>query len=215
LLSAPTFARQDGRVAAPSQDQDAAEPKLPVIDENACPFEGCSFREWTVTKDSTLYSIWRDSRIETGTLKRGDKVTGLTGVHVTRKPDRILVQQPIPELAAKPGDVILRYMYVGEGFANIWAKGNWHKEYDCSFVVERDGSGCAKGCAAVVTENGVKEWWVQVRTSSGKTGWVLAKDNFDGMDILGTVLPTTGGRVWIQLAHRPKPTGLTTAVLTR
>jgi hypothetical protein len=85
-----------------------------------------------------LYSTWQDSRTETGKLKRGDKVTGLTGVHVTRKPDRILVRQPIPELAAKPGDVILRYMYVGEGFANIWANGNWHKEYDCSFIGERN-----------------------------------------------------------------------------
>jgi hypothetical protein len=188
LLATLAFAQQDGAAAAAGQSQDGAEPKLPVIDENACPFEGCTFRQWTVTKDSTLYSTWQDSRTETGKLKRGEKVTGRTGVHVTRKPDRILVRQPIPDLAAKPGDVILRYMYVGEGFANIWANGNWHKEYDCSFITERNGTGCAKGCAAVVTEDGVKEWWVQVRMSDGKTGWVLAQDNFDGMDILGTIL---------------------------
>jgi hypothetical protein len=42
----------------------------------------------------------------------------------------------------------------------------------------------------------------QVRTSNGITGWVLAQDNFDGMDILGTTFPTTGGRVLNQLALR-------------
>jgi hypothetical protein len=138
--------------------------------------------------------------METGKLKRGDKATGITGVHVTRKPDRILVRQPIPDLAAKPGDVILRYMYVGEGFANIWVSGHWHKEYDCSFVTERNGSGCAKGCAAVVTEDGVKEWWVQVKVSNGETGWVLTEDNFDGMDMLGSTFPTSGVQARNQLA---------------
>src|SRR5579864_4051618 len=87
LLFATIFsARQNGPAAAPT---DGTEPKLPVIDENACPFEGCTFREWTVMKDSTLYSTWQDTRTETGKLKARDKVTGLTGVHITRKPDRI------------------------------------------------------------------------------------------------------------------------------
>jgi len=216
LFATLTFAQQDGAAGAAGQSQDGAEPTLPVIDNNACPFEGCTFREWTVTTDSTLYSTWQDSRTETGKLKPGDKVTGLTGVHVTRKPDRILVRQPIADLAAKPGDVILRYMYVGEGFANIWANGTWHKEYDCSFIAERNGSGCAKGCAAVVTEDGVKEWWVQVRTSSGKTGWALAHDNFAGMDILGTTFPITSGRALNQLAlRRPTPATLSSAVEAR
>jgi hypothetical protein len=202
LLSALVFAQQNGTATATSQDRDSAKPKLPVIDENACPFEGCAFREWTVTKDSTLYSTWQDSRTETGKLKRGDKVTGITGVHVTRKPDRILVRQSIPDLAAKPGDVILRYMYVGEGFANIWVSGHWHKEYDCSFVTERNGSGCSKGCAAVVTEDGVKEWWVHVKVSNGETGWVLTEDNFDGMDMMGTAFSVSRARNQLAL-HGP------------
>jgi hypothetical protein len=199
LFATLAFARQNGP-AAPTNG--GGEPKLPVIDENACPFEGCTFREWTVTKDSTLYSAWQDGRTETGTLKPGDKVTGLTGVHLTRKPDRILVRQPIPDLAVRPGDIILRYMYVGEGFANIWAKGNWHKEYDCSFIIEQNGSGCANECAAVVTETGVKEWWVQVKTGNGKTGWVLVQDNFDGMDILGAIFRRGTGQLALRRAPR-------------
>jgi len=34
------------------------------------------------------------------------------------------------------------------------------------------------------TSSGVKEWWVKVTTGDGKTGWVLAGDNFDGTDSL-------------------------------
>lgn len=34
-----------------------------------------------------------------------------------------------------------------------------------------------------ITKNGVKEWWVQVKTSSGLTGWICAGK-------------LTGGRSW-------------------
>jgi hypothetical protein len=34
-------------------------------------------------------------------------------------------------------------------------------------------------------EDGVKEWWVKVRTTSGHEGWTKADGNFDGMDSLG------------------------------
>jgi hypothetical protein len=167
-----------------AQQAPTAEPLLPVIDSNACPFEGCTFRAWKVTKESTLYSSWKSKRTEIGKLHPGQDVTGLTGVHITYKPDRILVKQPLPDLGLRPGDVILRYMYVGEGFANVWFKGEWHREFDCSFITEKNGQGCLKDCAAMVTEEGKKEWWVKIKTASGKIGWVLVDNNFDGMDIL-------------------------------
>ncbi|SRR5258708_22921490 len=167
--------------------RDSEEPKLPVIDENACPFEGCTFGAWTVTKESSLYSTWQEGRTQTGKLEAGAKVTGVTGVHITRKPDRILVKKAIADLSVVPGDVILRYMSIGEGFANIWTRGAWHKEYDCTFVSERSGGGCLRDCAAVVVEDGVKEWWVHVKTGDGKIGWVLDADNFAGIDSLARV----------------------------
>jgi hypothetical protein len=178
LVAALAWAQQR---PAPS----ASEPTLPVIDYNACPFEGCTFRKWKVTKESTLYSSWREGRTEIARVKPGDDVLGLTGVHITRRPDQILVKASIPSLDLKPGDVILRYMYVGEGFANIWYNGAWHKESDCSFVTEKSGDGCSRDCSAVVTEDGVKEWWVKIKTADGKVGWVLVDGNFDGMDLLG------------------------------
>jgi hypothetical protein len=169
----------------PADVSTPAEPALPVIDYKACPFEGCTFRKWVVTKDVELYSTWRKGRKPVAALKSGQVVTGLTGVHITFEPDRVQVLQPLPELRLQAGDTILRYMYRGEGFADIWVKGQWRREYDCTFIAERDNAGCLRDCAAKVIADGRKDWWVRVKTSEGLIGWAKAEDQFDCMDSLG------------------------------
>ena len=183
LLAALAFGQQPA--SNPSAGAPSAEPSVPVIDYNACPFEGCTFGKWKVIKAAQVYTSWESGRTALLTLKPGDEVTGLTGVHVTRRPDRILVKQAIPNLGLKPGDIVLRYMNLGEGFANLWFNGAWHKGEDASFVTEKDGEGCVRDCPATVTADGAKEWWVKIKTSDGKVGWVLVENNFDGMDSLG------------------------------
>jgi len=170
---------------SPRNPPATSEPGLPVVDVNACPFEGCSFRKWPVRKDTAFFSSWKNDRKQVGSLKKGQIVTGLTGVHITFEPDRIKILRPITDLDLKPGDTLLRYMYQGEGFADIWAKGEWHKAYDCSFLQEKDGSGCTRNCSAVVESDGRKEWWVQIRTQQGAEGWTKVVDQFDCMDSLG------------------------------
>jgi hypothetical protein len=164
---------------------DTKEPSLPVIDYEACPFEGCTFRKWIVTHDSRIFSSWKDDKTPVLLLKRGEVVTGLTGVHITYTPDRIQVIRPIPDLHLQAGDIILRYMYHGEGFADIWAKGQWKKEYDCTFITEKDGSGCQRNCPAKVLSEGKKAWWVNLKTAQSSTGWAKVDDQFDCMDSLG------------------------------
>jgi hypothetical protein len=181
VLCCPLISQQSSSPKPSSADP----PALPVIDENACPFEGCTFGEWTVTRETILYDSWKASRSQIGKLAKDQKVTGLTGVHITNKPDTIRLTADYPALSLKRGDTIFRYMYRGEGFADIWANGKWIKEADCSFITEKEDSGCSKNCAAEVVDNGDKEWWVQVRTKSGQTGWAKADDNFNGMDALG------------------------------
>ena len=170
---------------APTGRSASPEPSLPVIDYKACPFEGCTFRKWLVTKDVVLYSTWKDERRLIATVKSGQVVTGLTGVHITLEPDRVQVLQPVPELHLQPGETILRYMYRGEGFADIWAKGQWRREYDATFITEMNNSGCLRDCAAKVVAEGRKDWWVRVKTSEGLIGWAKAEDQFDCMDSLG------------------------------
>ena len=181
ILAAPMIAYGQS-TAAPA----APEPALPVIDLNACPFEGCRFGTWLVTRKTTVYDTWKRSRKIQGRLEKGTAVTALTGVHITLRPDRIKVTRAIAGLGVHPGDIILRYMYIGEGFADIWAKGRWSKEYDCSFVTEADGSGCARDCSANVVAAGRKEWWVNVKGPKGVTGWTKVEDQFRCMDALGS-----------------------------
>jgi len=180
LLAASLSAGQ-----TPTDKAAPQEPSLPVVDYSACPFEGCSFGKWIVARDSTIFSSWKDDRKPTSTVKKGEVVTGLTGVHITYEPDHVQVLKPIPELHLQPGDILLRYMYRGEGFADIWVKGQWKKEYDCSFITEKNGSGCLSDCPAKVISEGRKDWWVQLKTAQGAIGWAKADGQFDCMDSLG------------------------------
>lgn len=180
LFVAALFAGQ-----SPADRASQQEPSLPIVDYDACPFEGCTFGKWIVTRDFTIFSSWKDDKKLLSTVKKGEVVTGLTGVHITYEPDRIRVLKPIPELGLQPGEIILRYMYRGEGFADIWVKGQWKKEYDCTFITEKNGSGCLRDCPAKVISDGRKDWWVRLKTTQGSIGWVKAEDQFDCMDALG------------------------------
>jgi hypothetical protein len=70
-------------------------------------------------------------------------------------------------------------------FADIWTKGQWKKDYDCSFISEKDGSGCLRDCPAKVISEGRKAWWVRLKTAQGSIGWAKVEDQFDCMDSLG------------------------------
>jgi hypothetical protein len=160
------------------------EPALPVINYKACPFEGCTFRKWIALKDVTLYSNWKEDRKPVTTVNAADVVTGITGVHITYEPDRIQMLQPLPELGLQSGDILLRYMYRGEGFADVWTNGQWHRSFNCSFIIEKNSTGCRFDCSAKVISEGRKEWWVQVKTSQGVLGWTKSADQFNCMDRL-------------------------------
>jgi hypothetical protein len=170
---------------SPSKEASTPAPPLPVIDYQACPFEGCTFGKWIVTHDSEIFSTWKLPRNLVASLRTGEVVTGLTGVHITYSPDRVEILSAIPELGVQPGDVILRYMYRGEGFADIWVKGRWHREYDCTFITEKTDGGCLRDCAAKVVSVGRKDWWVRLRTSQGSIGWTKVEDQFNCIDSLG------------------------------
>jgi hypothetical protein len=73
----------------------------------------------------------------------------------------------------------------GEGFADIWVKGQWKKDYDGSFITEKDDSGCLRDCPAKVISEGRKDWWVRLKTTQGKIGWAKVENQFDCMDSLG------------------------------
>jgi hypothetical protein len=109
----------------------AVEHRLPerFEDPGACPFECCTYREWIVEKDTALYRK-RDKRSPVVyRVKKGDVVTGVTGVVVTLTPGKAKVLKPTilghgnEKVEAKPGELLYTLHYEGEGYWKLWFKG--------------------------------------------------------------------------------------------
>jgi hypothetical protein len=95
---------------------------LPKIDLNACPFEGCQFGTWRARENVQLFSTWKSERKPITTITKGEKVTAVTGVHLTLEPSEIQVTVAIPQYGLESGDMIFGYMYYGEGVFSAWFK---------------------------------------------------------------------------------------------
>jgi hypothetical protein len=161
--------------------QKAPKPPLPKIDENACPFEGCQFGTWTATDDVQLFSSWKEDRKWVTTLSKGEVVTAITGVHITFEPSEMQVTAPIGDYGLRPGDTIYGYMYKGEGVFSAWFNGYWVEDFDGSGL---EGGGCSRNCNAKLLEPGRVQWWVEIKSKGGTTGWTKDTDSFDGKDAL-------------------------------
>jgi hypothetical protein len=175
--------------AAPSARETKAGPRpdVPYFDWNACPFEGCAYRQWTAKKPIPVYNTWKENRQTIAQLSPGDKVVAVTGVVITFKPGIIRMDRDLPDQDLKRADIILTYAYRGEGFSAVWFKGQYDSEFDISFTKWPDGQGCGGDhCAATYVDLGKKSWWAKVKLKSGRTGWVdMNHSEFGGIDRLG------------------------------
>jgi len=159
-------------------------PKLPKVDLNSCPFEGCQFGKWTATATVVVYSTWESMREPITTLSKGDVVTALTGVNIVLQPGKGVFDRDVALYGAKKGDTAYMYQDCGEGAVDLWVHGRFIKCADPEFSWQ-PGYGCQKNCDGRWLSLGKSEWWAQIRLSDGTTGWVLMEGNFDGVDALG------------------------------
>ncbi len=182
VLEQANFQYQYRISASPEQEhtgkvQPAAipEPKLPVIDNDACPGTGRVVSNYKITRNDQMYSSYREKRTPIGTLKAGERITVLAGVNVIREPDLAVITQPDGAFLQR-GDIVLGYGFHANGFMDFWAKGVWFEDYVESIVAKGSWCGFADKtqCDIQITKNGISEWWVQVKTHSGATGWVRA-----------------------------------------
>lgn len=170
----------------PAASGDIRAPELPVIDHKACPGDGRIVSGWKIERDDRMYSSFEDKRTVVGKLKAGEEVTVLGGANVVREPDTAIIKYVGPSeytASLKVGDVALGYGVEADANVLFWAKGTWFREWietvaykgECGFT-----SGFGRGgCVINIVRHGISEWWVQVKTSSGLTGWVLA-EKFNG-----------------------------------
>lgn len=170
-----------------------AAPKLPYLDRGACPFEGCTYREWTALKSAVVYDTWEEKRRQVASISAGEKVTGITGVVITFRPGVIRMDRDLPEKGLRSGDTVLVYTNLGEGFAKVWFKGRFYSEFDITFAAWPDHAACGGAkCTAAFTDVGKSAWWAQVKLSSGRVGWVeMGSGDFDGVDQLAGLRPLT------------------------
>src|SRR4030095_6837450 len=128
-------------------------PKLPYEDQGACPFEGCTYRDWSVLADTRLLTDRKDSAEIVTTVKRGETVRGETGVVVTTKVGRVVILRQMKigrqQITVEPGDRVDLLHYMGEGYWKYSVRGVIDEEFI------PDQASC-KNNTRLVTECGIQ-----------------------------------------------------------
>ncbi len=161
-------------------------PPASLIEKGVCPFECCTYREWTATKTAKIHSAPDRSSRVLAHISPGTHVSALTGeVHVTR-PGKYRVRKQFDKY--RPGDLIWLYGYHGEGLYTVWFKGQQYEQEFSS--VNYDGQGGYRcddvdWCWGVLERAPESTWWIKLRTPGGVVGWTDQGANFSGKDACG------------------------------
>ena len=133
----------------------AAAPALPYVDQDACPFEGCAYREWTARKSVVVYDTWEERRdLAQQGLRSGDTVLVYTNL----------------------GEGLAKVWFKGRFYSEF--------DITFAAWPDRAACGGVK-CIAAFTDVGKSAWWAQVKLKSGRIGWVeMDTAGFDGVDQL-------------------------------
>ena len=152
-------------------------PPIPFDDEGACPFEGCTYREWIANAPVRVLRERRQDAPVAFELRQGERVTALTGVVSTVVPGIVQLMDPVEvetsqgTISMGAGEVFYLLTYEGEGYGKVWIKDRVYTGVDLSrFKPKR---------------NPTAIWWVQVRNQRGQVGWTHHPDAFDAKDRLG------------------------------
>ncbi len=150
-------------------------PRVPFVDKGACPFECCTYREWTVDKPTAMHREMNDSSPVSFRLAKGEKVTGVTGTVITTRAGivRVLKRTTLEKVKLDRGNNIFLLTYLGEGFSKIWFNG---RMFEAEVTDEK---------VFKLTRQPVSVWWVKVKNRRGQTGWSRQPDNFGNKDQCG------------------------------
>jgi hypothetical protein len=155
----------------------AGEPPNIYIDKGACPFECCTYGQWTAREKVVLFDQINGKKL-TREIIKDEQVTAITGevhsrpikAHVTH------VDKSDEEQGIHVGDIIYILHYLGEGAVKFWHAGE-AKDGSMDLVYEIDNSSESGGQPPV--------WWVKIRTKDGLVAWVKNPDRKSkGADLL-------------------------------
>jgi hypothetical protein len=148
-----------------------------------CPFECCTYREWTAEADIPIHESRSNKSAIVFRLHRDENLQALTGVVVTEKAGVVRIDKAVqdgyikgsdkPQLSLKAGDTVYMLSPLGEGSYLFWYRG---KIYE---------SGGDLGAMPGVDGRDAKMiWWKLVKNKAGKKGWTDS-DKFRNADACG------------------------------
>ena len=104
-----------------------AGPPIPFDEDGACPFQCCTYREWTVDFDTDVHTDRRDDAPIAFHAALNQTVTALTGVVTTTKVGRAAASRPVTigatHIKVAAGQPIYLLRNVGSGDWKIWITG--------------------------------------------------------------------------------------------
>jgi hypothetical protein len=164
-------------------------PRLPYVNYGACPFEGCTYRPWSVLAETRLLAARRDGARVVTRVQPGESVRGVTGVVVTTKLGRAVVvrQRTIGrrKMLVRPGDRVDLLHYLGEGYWKYSLRGIIDEEFIPDQPSCKDNSRLFDECSIQMGEVPATVWWVKIRTRKGQEGWTREHDHFGNKDRFG------------------------------
>lgn len=167
-------------------------PPLPLVREGACPFECCMYGPWRARAAIPVFAAERDSGQPAFRLAPGETVEAVTGnVHVRRAATAVF-QRPfrLPRtitdtLLFVPGDTIYVLDHISEGVYHVWFR-NAPLQMDRQWAYPDEDAAIRADARALADRPPVVEWWVRIRRSDGREGWILLDPTeparFDGSD---------------------------------
>ena len=159
-----------------------APPKV-FIDRGACPFEGCTYRRWTVTSDTALYGQPEGTK-PVGEVHKGETVDAIDGeVHVVPTPMTVVFNHE----DFHRGDRVYLLTYLGEGFMEVWFEGKISVE-EVLFLFTGDDlwPTCLQAsadCWGRIEKREPFDWWILIKPHQGKSGWTKESDHFGEKDL--------------------------------
>lgn len=165
-------------------------PPLPFTDVGSCPFECCTYGDWSATKAAYVHQRASVYSPITFQIAQGQTVHAITGVVVTTQYGITKVLKPLrigykhggksPELSLKAGDVLYTLHYSGEANDLFWYDG---KTYTDQIDVPAGAFGSPPNASTVQVLSRPKyEWWVKVRDAKNRIGWTKDTQSFSGAD---------------------------------
>ena len=165
-------------------------PHEPYLDWGACPFECCKYGRWVATKDVRSFSSRTAGSPKPVVVRKGERVVAQIGVVVTTRLGRMVATRPIQlgegrkRVAVPEGAIFYVLHYWGEGYFAYWYNGETYS--DPRYLEPTSGEPRSiEGSGARLLQTPEWEWWVRIRTRTGRIAWVQGNGGFDGADACG------------------------------